>query len=112
MRSKRFIEDANILSASLILSMSQRRCILCGGYHLSTGATPWLQIGRKAGMCRQFFGRFNRSTRNSFEWHRGFDDNDHRLQAGLSGIIIEIDGIYYVVEDGQAYYFDDTDKED
>ena len=26
--------------------------------------------------------------------------------------IIEIDGVYYVVEDGQAYYFDDTDKED
>ena len=29
----------------------------------------------------------------------------------LTGII-EIDGIYYVVEDGIAYYFDDTDNED
>lgn len=26
--------------------------------------------------------------------------------------IIEINGIYYVVEDGQAYYFDDVDGED
>ena len=25
--------------------------------------------------------------------------------------IIEIDGVYYIVEDGQAYYFDDTDNE-
>ena len=31
--------------------------------------------------------------------------------TGYTGII-EIDGIYYVVEDGQVYYFDDTDKED
>ena len=66
-RSKRFIEDANILSASLTPSTNQRRCISCGGYHLLTGTTPWLQTGRKAGTCRQFFGRFNRSTRNSFE---------------------------------------------
>ena len=26
--------------------------------------------------------------------------------------IIEIDGIWYIVEDGVAYYFDNTDKED
>ena len=31
--------------------------------------------------------------------------------TGFTGII-EIDGIWFVVEDGQAYYFDDTDKED
>ena len=31
--------------------------------------------------------------------------------TGFTGII-EIDGIYYVVEDGQVYYFDDPDKED
>ena len=33
------------------------------------------------------------------------------ITDGYTGII-EIDGIYYVVEDGHAYYFDDTDKED
>ena len=31
--------------------------------------------------------------------------------AGFTGII-EIDGIWFVVEDGQAYYFDNRDKED
>ena len=31
--------------------------------------------------------------------------------AGFTGII-EIDGIWFVVEDGQAYYFDDRDNED
>ena len=31
--------------------------------------------------------------------------------TGYTGII-EINGIWIVVEDGQAYYFDDTDKED
>ena len=31
--------------------------------------------------------------------------------TGFTGII-EIDGIWFVVEDGQAYYFDDTDDED
>ena len=30
--------------------------------------------------------------------------------ASITGII-EIDGIYYVVEDGVAYYFDDTASE-
>ena len=31
--------------------------------------------------------------------------------TGFTGII-KIDGIWFVVEDGQAYYFDDTDNED
>ena len=29
----------------------------------------------------------------------------------LTGII-EIDGIWFIIEDGVAYYFDGTDKED
>ena len=33
------------------------------------------------------------------------------IQTGFTGII-EIDGIWFVVEDGQLYYFDDTDNED
>ena len=37
--------------------------------------------------------------------------SDMATIAGFTGII-EIDGIWFVVEDGQAYYFDDTDKED
>ena len=56
MRSKRSIGAENRLSASLTRLMNQRKHILCGGYHLLTGTTPWLQTGRKAGTCRQFFG--------------------------------------------------------
>ena len=37
--------------------------------------------------------------------------SDMATITGFTGII-EIDGVYYVVEDGQAYYFDDTDNED
>ena len=33
------------------------------------------------------------------------------LEANYTGII-EIEGIWVIVEDGQVYYFDDTDKED
>ena len=33
------------------------------------------------------------------------------IQTGFTGII-EIEGIWVIVEDGQVYYFDDTDKED
>ena len=33
------------------------------------------------------------------------------IQTGFTGII-EIDGIWVIVEDGQAYYFDDADKGD
>ena len=31
--------------------------------------------------------------------------------SGYTGII-KIDGIWVIVEDGQIYYFDDTDNED
>ena len=33
------------------------------------------------------------------------------IQTGFTGII-EVEGIWVIVEDGEAYYFDDTDKED
>ena len=33
------------------------------------------------------------------------------ITDGYTGII-EINGVYYIIEDGQVYYFDDTDKED
>ena len=33
------------------------------------------------------------------------------LETNYTGII-EIDGVWVIVEDGQAYYFDETEKED
>ena len=32
------------------------------------------------------------------------------IQTGFTGII-KVEGIWFVVEDGQAYYFDDTASE-
>ena len=33
------------------------------------------------------------------------------IRTGFTGII-KVEGIWVIVEDGQAYYFDDTDDED
>ena len=33
------------------------------------------------------------------------------IPTGFTGFI-KVEGVWVIVEDGQAYYFDDTDKED